>query len=559
MKIPSSEAIAAKDVDNTLEKKDVTPPETSTPSSVDPWKGLDEKDILSRLFSNNNKLLSDEGETLSVSRDTRNLLAYFSDGSFVVSQSNRYDGRVLSFESLVRQRGLPLKKPIYTSLGILNGIYKENAKKRDSNVPFGDDFNNEIQKDYVDIIANASEKGVSDVHVIVGETTRVFFRIDGTMQKTYEYDSQWGEAFVRSVFASADISDSNYAQNEFQSAQKLGETPLRGSKDLYLPSSVLAIRLQFNPIAFGSQYLVMRLLYANKETDLALESKGATKYETDRFNRMRHFSTGLCVIAGPTGSGKSTTLAGNMNLLLQENHYEINLITVEDPPEYPIDGAQQMPVTNTQNEEEKDKAFTAALAAALRSDPDAMMVGEIRTLSAAQLTFKGALSGHNVWTTLHANTAPAILTRLQDMGVEEFKLRDASLIKGLISQRLFKKLCPECRKKLSENKDNPIHDRLLEAYGQEAVDLAYIKGEGCKACGGKAIVGRVGAFEVILPDTEFLTIMLEGRTKDAVSYWINHLHGRTLREAAVEKMLQGIIGIDEIERWCGFINEPDVY
>lgn len=553
MKIPSSEAIETQNTPDP--QKDGAP----VASVVDPWKGLEEKDILSRLFSNNNKLLSDEGETLSVSRDTRNLLAYFSDGSFVVSQANRYDGRVLSFESLVRQRGFPLKKPIYTSLGILNGIYKENAKKRDSNAPLVDDFNNQIQKDYVDIIANAADKGVSDVHVMVSDTSRIFFRIDGTMQKMYEYDSQWGEAFVRSVFASADISDSNYAQNEFQSAQKLGETPLRGSKDLYLPSGVLAIRLQFNPIAFGSQYLVMRLLYANKEADLTLESKGATKYETERFDRMRHFSTGLCVIAGPTGSGKSTTLAGNMNLMLQENNYEINLITVEDPPEYPIEGAQQMPVTNANTEEEKDQAFTSALAAALRSDPDAMMVGEIRTLSAAQLTFKGALSGHNVWTTLHANTAPAILTRLQDMGVEEFKLRDASLIKGLISQRLFKKLCPKCRRKLSENPSHPAYARVVEAYGEAATGQTYMKGDGCKACDGKAVVGRVGAFEVILPDTEFLSLMLEGKTKDAIAYWINHLGGRTLREAAVEKMFQGIIGVNEVERWCGFLNESEVY
>ena len=100
------------------------------------------------------------------------------------------------------------------------------------------------------------------------------------------------------------------------------------------------------------------------------------------------------------------------------------MITVEDPPEYPIPGARQMPVTNANTEEEKDEQFTKALSAALRSDPDVMMVGEIRTLSAAQLTFKGALSGHGMWTTLHANSAPAILTRFRDMGVETFKLLD---------------------------------------------------------------------------------------------------------------------------------------
>ncbi|MHA1541149.1 MAG: GspE/PulE family protein [Alphaproteobacteria bacterium] len=541
MKISSSEAIETKS------------------SQLESTKGIDKDELLIKLFSGKNKLLSDDGETLSVSRDTKNLLAYFSDGSFVVSQSNRYDGRVLSFEALVKQRGLKIEKPIYTSLGILNSVYKENAKRKDSNTPLSEDFNNQIQKDYVDIIANASEKGVSDVHVVVGETTKVFFRVDGTMQKIYEYDTQWGEAFVRSVFASADISDSNYAQNEFQSAQKLGDTPLRGAKDLYLPSGVLAIRLQFNPIAFGSQYLVMRLLYANKDADLSLESLGATEYEISRFHKMRHFATGLCIIAGPTGSGKSTTLAGNMNLLLDENNYEINLITVEDPPEYPIEGAQQMPVTNTQTEQEKEQAFTQALSASLRSDPDALMVGEIRSLPAAQLTFKGALSGHNVWTTLHANTAPAVLMRLQDMGVEEFKLRDQSLIKGLISQRLFKKLCPKCKKKLSENTNHPSYFRAEEAFGKNALNQIFVKGSGCNACDGKAISGRVGAFEMILPDSKFLELMLSGKTKDAISHWIENLDGRTLRESAIARMLEGQIGIAEIERWCGFINEPEIY
>ena len=102
-------------------------------------------------------------------------------------------------------------------------------------------------------------------------------------------------------------------------------------------------------------------------------------------------------------------------------------------------------------EETKDREFTKALSAALRSDPDALMIGEIRTLSAADLAFRGALSGHNVWTTLHANSAPAILMRLKDIGVEDFKLQDPSIMKGLMAQRLFRKLCPHCRKKAIDN------------------------------------------------------------------------------------------------------------
>ena len=159
-----------------------------------------------------------------------------------------------------------------------------------------------------------------------------------------------------------------------------------------------------------------------------------------------------------------------MIAMLQERNYEINLITVEDPPEYPIPGARQMPVTNAMIEEAKEREFTKALSAALRSDPDSLMIGEIRTLSAADLAFRGALSGHNVWTTLHANNAPAILMRLKDIGVEDFKLQDPSIMKGMMAQRLFRKLCPSCRIKATENLKHPAVERLRKALGDDVLE-----------------------------------------------------------------------------------------
>ena len=324
----------------------------------------------------------------------------------------------------------------------------------------------QMQKDFVNVVARAASQKVSDIHVIVADSTQIMFRVNGMMQTEMEYNKEWGESFVRAAFASSDISDSNYAQNEFQGAQKLGSTPLRGSKGkLMLPHNVLAIRLQFNPIAFGSQYLVMRLLYADDNPDGSgdLAALGFGEYELNLFYRLRAVPVGLSVIAGPTGSGKSTTLQRNMIKLLQEKNYELNLLTVEDPPEYPIPGARQMPVTNANTEEEKAEQFTKALSAALRSDPDVIMVGEVRALAAAQLTFQGALSGHGMWTTLHANSAPAILMRLRDMGVEPFKLTDPELVKGLVSQRLFRRLCPHCRQSVKEKLNEPSVQRLKVA------------------------------------------------------------------------------------------------
>ncbi len=515
-------------------------------------------------FSNGNKLLTLPGSSLVVNDDTRRLLALFSDGRFLVVETHKFDGRVLSFEVLARKKRLNISKPTYVSQNELNAVYSI-AERSAAAAEIEEDSDLDqlqMQKDFVAVVERAAAKKVSDVHVVVADSTQIMFRTNGMMQTEMEYNKEWGELFVRAAFASADISDSNYAQNEFQGAQKLGSTPLRGSKGkLMLPHNVLAIRLQFNPIAFGSQYLVMRLLYADDNPDGSgdLQALGFGEYEENLFYRLRAVPVGVSVIAGPTGSGKSTTLQRNMIKLLQEKNYEINLITVEDPPEYPIPGARQMPVTNANTEEEKDEQFTKALSAALRSDPDVMMVGEIRTLSAAQLTFKGALSGHGMWTTLHANSAPAILTRFRDMGVETFKLLDPELIKGLISQRLFRKLCPHCRKSVKEMLDEPQVKRLKTALGDFGVENTFVRGPGCKYCNNTGIKGRMSVPEIVLPDAMFLELMIKGETRKAIDYWTSDLGGRTLKDAAIERMLKGYIDLDEVERWCGLLDQRPVY
>lgn len=186
------------------------------------------------------------------------------------------------------------------------------------------------------------------------------------------------------------------------------------------------------------------------------------------------------------------------------------------------------------------------------------MVGEVRTLSAAQLAFKGALSGHGMWTTLHANSAPAIITRLMDMGVEPFKLQDPALMKGLISQRLFRKLCPHCRISVKDRLDSPSVQRLKVALGDFGIENTFVRGPGCKYCNNQGVKGRMSVPEIILPDGMFLEMMTKGETRKAIDYWTSDLNGRTLRDAAIERMLKGYLDLDEIERWCGLLDQrPD--
>ena len=518
----------------------------------------DNKDIIEYLFTENNHLLTAPGGEFELSKETQGLLAYFSGGCLIISRTHRYDGRVLAFMDLLRKKNRPMRVPFYSDLGLVSAIYKHYENELGTVNRSRIDFNNQMQKDFVDIVAKAAAQKVSDIHIEVADQTTIYFRIDGSMQPVLEFNSGWGESFVRAAFASADISNANYAQNEYQSAQKDGRTPLRGTKDLYLPQGVLSIRMQFNPIAFGSRYVVMRLLYDNPSESITTEQEFGD-YEQTLLRRLRSYPTGLVIVAGPTSSGKSTTLVRNMVLMLKEHNYEINLITVEDPVEQKIFGAHQIPVVNTASEEQREAEYTEALAAALRSDPDTLMVGEIRTLAAAQLTVKGALSGHNVWTTLHANSAMAALVRLLDMGVEAFKLKEETMMRGLISMRLFKRLCPHCREKLIDHPEYPEYKRVKEAFGELGLNQVYVRGGGCDECNGTGTFGRIKAGEIIITNSEFLQLALSGNTDAAVKYWLEEMDGRTLKESACSLMLHGIIGVDELERWVGLLDRPGVY
>ena len=536
-------------IDDDLSKK------TSVPDGMD---SAEAKEIVDYLFSNGNRLLTATGARMELSKDVQSLIAYFSGGEIIISRTHKYDGRVLAFLDLLRERNMPKRIPFYSDLGLISAIYKTYEDRLGNVVRARTDYDNQMQKDFVDIIARAAAQKVSDVHIEVADQTTIYFRIDGSMQPVLEYNSAWGESFVRAAFAAADISNSNYAQNEYQSAQKDGRTPLRGTKDLYLPNGVTSIRMQFNPIAFGSRYVVMRLLYDNPSEGIKTEQEFG-EYEQNLLMRLRAYPTGLVIVAGPTSSGKSTTLVRNMALMLKERNYEINMITVENPVEQKIFGAHQMPVVNAMNEEQRDEKYTEALAAALRSDPDTLMVGEIRTLAAAQLTVRGALSGHNVWTTLHANSAMAALTRLLDMGVESFKLKDETLMRGLVSMRLFKKLCPHCREPLVNHPEHPAYRRVKDAFGMVGVKQTFVRGPGCSECKGSGTFGRIKAGEIIITNSEFLRLALAGNTDLAMKYWLEEMDGRTLKEAAAELMLKGIIGVDELERWVGLLDRPGEY
>ena len=145
--------------------------------------------------------------------------------------------------------------------------------------------------------------------------------------------------------------------------------------------------------------------------------------------------------------------------------------------------------------------------------------------------------------------------RLKDIGVEDFKLQDPSIMRALMAQRLFRKLCPHCRIKATSCLDNPAVQRLRKAFGDVALEKCYIRGPGCEECDMRGVNGRTVVSEFLLPDATFLDLSVRGEFDKAMNYWIRDLNGRTLREAAVERMFGGILDVEEVERWTGLLNK----
>jgi type II secretory ATPase GspE/PulE/Tfp pilus assembly ATPase PilB-like protein len=230
------------------------------------------------------------------------------------------------------------------------------------------------------------------------------------------------------------------------------------------------------------------------------------------------------------------------------------VITVEDPIEYPIPGAVQTPVTNAPTEDERSRLFSAAIANAMRLDPDTIMIGEVRDRASAQNALRAAMTGHQVWTTVHANGAIAIVDRLVDLGLPLEMVADHTVTTGLISQRLVKLLCPGCRKPLAGH-ERELPADLLHRLQRVLGHLAgvYLDGPGCDQCRGLGTIGRSVVAEIVLPDAQFFELIRKGQKVAAMEYWQRELQGRTMLEHAIEKVAAGLVDPRTAERTVGHL------
>ncbi|MDX1594530.1 MAG: type II secretion system ATPase GspE [Gammaproteobacteria bacterium] len=367
------------------------------------------------------------------------------------------------------------------------------------------------------LLTEAIRGGASDIHIEpLEKAVRVRFRVDGILREVLRPKRALGPLLVSriKVMAALDIAEKRLPQD--------------GRISLRIAGRAVDVRVSCIPGAHGER-VVLRLL--DKQSGrLTLEQLGVPRDQLETLEELIHRPHGILLVTGPTGSGKTTTLYA---ALLQLNDHSRNLMTVEDPIEYYLEGVGQ-----TQVNTRVDMSFARGLRAILRQDPDVVMVGEIRDLETAQIAVQASLTGHLVLSTLHTNSAVAAITRLRDMGIESFLL--ASSVIGVLSQRLVRLLCPECKAPYTPDAAE------LARLGLDAPTTLY-RPVGCDACDRLGYRGRSGIFELLTVDERLRTLIHDDASEQSLA---THAHAdqARLHQDGLRRVLRGETSLEEVLR-----------
>jgi general secretion pathway protein E len=367
-------------------------------------------------------------------------------------------------------------------------------------------------------LTQAVKEDASDIHLDAYERKSIVrFRRDGVLQSVVDLNPGLHAALVSriKIMAQLDIAEKRLPQD--------GRIALR------LAGREVDLRVSTIPTGHGER-VVMRLLDKNKER-LQLEVLGMNKDTLVKIDKLIHRPHGIFLVTGPTGSGKSTTLYAALARL---DSKELNIMTVEDPVEYDIEGISQ-----TQVNSKIEMTFGRALRAILRQDPDVVMIGEIRDLETSQIAVQASLTGHLVLATLHTNTAASAVTRLIDMGVESFLL--SSTLIGVLAQRLIRLLCPKCK---IEN--NFVDANMRKLHGIHEDTILYSP-SGCEVCSFTGYKGRTGIHELLVVDEEIQRMIhTETQEHEIEKHAITNLGMRTLRMDGMRWVIEGKTSLEEV-------------
>ncbi|RUM40714.1 MAG: type IV-A pilus assembly ATPase PilB [Desulfurobacterium sp.] len=372
------------------------------------------------------------------------------------------------------------------------------------------------------IIIEALRKGASDIHVEPFEKElRIRYRIDGVLQLVAKYPVEIKDAVTArfKVLSNLDIAEKRLPQD--------------GRMKVKFRGREIDFRVSTVPTIYGEK-IVLRIL-DRESLKLDLSELGLEEREYKLLDKAIHSPYGMVLVTGPTGSGKTTTLYSS---LLTINTPEVNIMTVEDPVEYNLYGINQVQV-----KPEIGLTFARVLRAFLRQDPDIIMVGEVRDVETAEIAIEAALTGHLVLSTLHTNDAPSTVTRLIDMGIENFLVSSSVIL--VIAQRLARKICPHCK----EPHQYPPEVLKEVSFTDEEIDgLQTFKGRGCERCDYTGYKGRVAIYEVMEMLPEIRDAVIKGKNSDEIREIARRYGMRTLREIGRIKIAKGITTPEEVLR-----------
>ncbi len=373
------------------------------------------------------------------------------------------------------------------------------------------------------LITQGIQDRASDIHLEPTEhDVRVRFRIDGVLHEVMRSPKAIQSGVISRLKIMADM---NIAERRI---------PQDGRLSVAANGQKVDLRVATLPTVWGEK-IVMRIL-DNSTAMLDLSDLGFREVNYERYSASFGKPYGMILVVGPTGSGKSTTLYATVNIL---NRPEVNIITVEDPVEYRLPGVNQV-----QTHQKAGLTFAAALRSILRSDPDIVLIGEIRDHETAQIAVESSLTGHLVLSTLHTNDAPSAVTRLIEMGIEPFLV--GSALDCVLAQRLARRLCPKCKQSYQPSRE------ALSAAGMPLAADAEVptiyKPVGCSVCARTGYKGRVALHEV-LPVTERIERLAVERASSAAIAAAGREEGmQTLRQDGIAKVLAGVTSLDEVLR-----------
>lgn len=376
------------------------------------------------------------------------------------------------------------------------------------------------------LLEYAIKSRASDIHIEpMEDKTRVRYRIDGILHEK--------------VILPRGVHDALISRIKILSSLKIEEKrlPQDGRFSYTVGKAIFDLRVSTVPTVFGEK-VVMRLL-PKTTVPPTLQELGLRGVALRNLETQTTRPHGIILICGPTGSGKTTTL---YSILTRLSTTKVNLVTIEDPVEYQIAGANQVQVNP-----QIGLTFASALRSFLRQDPNIMLVGEVRDAETAELAIQAALTGHQVFSTLHTNTASGSLPRLLDMGIEPFLL--ASSVNAVVGQRILRKICPQCRTSFSAPPEVAENiRRVLGSYLPADKPVMLYKGAGCSTCGNVGYQGRIGIFEVMVVSPKIMQLTLERASAQQIEDTSVAEGMITLKQDGYMKVLEGVTTLEEVLR-----------